>query len=81
MVSMTLSIGDDIKRRMKKHPQIKWSEVARSAIKQQLDDIEEAEKIASKSKLSEKDVKEMAGRIDKEMIKHFEELSANESGN
>ena len=79
MVSMTLSIENEIRKRMKRHPQIRWSEVARSAIKQQLDDIEEAERITSRSRLTEKDVEEIAGRADKEMLKYFEGL-ADESG-
>ncbi len=79
MVSMTLSIEDDLRKRMKKHPQIKWSEVARTAIRQQLDDIEETEKLALGSRLTEKDIKEIAGKVDKEMLKHFEEL-AHETG-
>ena len=79
MVSMTLSIEEKLRKRMKKHSHIKWSEVARSAIRQQLDDIEEMERIASESKLREKDIKKLAGKIDKEMAKHFEEL-AHETG-
>ncbi|MCR4335606.1 MAG: hypothetical protein NUV57_03665 [archaeon] len=79
MVSMTLSIEEDLRKRMKRHPHIKWSEVARTAIRQQLDDIEKTEKLASESMLNEKDVKELAGKVDREMIKHFEEL-AHETG-
>ncbi len=75
MVSMTLSISDEMRKRMRKHSQIRWSEVARAAIKQQLDDIEELDKIASKSRLSEQDVKEIAGMVDKELLGHFEGLA------
>ncbi len=75
MVSMTLSIEKGMRKRMKMHPQIKWSEVARSAIRQQLDDIEEAERIASGSRLTEKDIREIAGRVDRKMLKHFEGLA------
>ncbi len=80
MVSMTLSIEGEMRKRMKRHPQIKWSEVARAAIRQQLEDIEEAGRIASRSRLTEENIKEIAGRVDREMLKHFEEL-AHEAGN
>ena len=32
MVHITLSIPDDIYKEMKKHPEIKWSEIARQSI-------------------------------------------------
>ncbi|MDF1539820.1 MAG: hypothetical protein P1Q69_13050 [Candidatus Thorarchaeota archaeon] len=37
MANMTLSLPDDIRERMKKHPEIKWSEVVRRAILEYLD--------------------------------------------
>ena len=80
MVSMTLSIDEQTRKRMRRHPQIKWSEVARSAIRRQLDDIEEAERIASHSMLTEKDVRQIAGRADREMLKHFEGLAHESDG-
>lgn len=75
MVSMTLSVEEELRGRMKRHPRIKWSEVARAAIRQQLDDMEETERISSRSRLTEEDVKEISGKVDKEMLKHFEELA------
>jgi len=40
MANLTLSISDDIYKRMAKHPEYRWSEVARQAIKEKLDDAE-----------------------------------------
>ncbi len=37
MANITLSIPNDIRERMKKHPEIKWSEVVRRAILEYLD--------------------------------------------
>ncbi|HLC79046.1 MAG TPA: hypothetical protein VJG83_01320 [archaeon] len=74
MVSMTLSIEDAMRKRMKKHPQIKWSEVARAAIRQQLEDIEKTQRIASRSRLTESQINEIALLVDKEMLRHFEDL-------
>ena len=71
---MTLSIPPDLKKRMAKYPQVKWSQVARTAIKHQLDEWEKTNQLASKSKLTEKDIKALSEKVDKEMLKHFEEL-------
>ncbi len=32
MVNMTLAIPDELHRKIRKHPEVKWSEVARRAI-------------------------------------------------
>jgi histone H3/H4 len=39
MANMTLSIPDDIRERMRKYPEIKWSEVVRRAILEYLDEL------------------------------------------
>ena len=40
MANMTLSIPDGLYKRMSEHPEYKWSEVARKAIQQKLDEAE-----------------------------------------
>ncbi|HDD64394.1 MAG: hypothetical protein DRJ32_02190 [Thermoprotei archaeon] len=40
MANITLSIPDEIYRKMKKHPEIKWSEIARKAIIEYLNRLE-----------------------------------------
>ena len=51
MPNITLSVPPDLYRRMKKHPEIKWSEVARKAIVEYLAKIE-AEELSSEEVLS-----------------------------
>ena len=51
MPNITLSVPPDLYRRMKKHPEIKWSEVARKAIAEYLAKIE-AEELSSEEILS-----------------------------
>ncbi|WP_258084061.1 hypothetical protein [Thermococcus thermotolerans] len=51
MPNITLSVPPDLYRRMKKHPEIKWSEVARRAIAEYLAKIE-AEELSSDEVLS-----------------------------
>jgi len=51
MPNITLSVPPDLDRRMKKHPETKWSEVARKAIAEYLAKIE-AEELSSDELLS-----------------------------
>lgn len=68
MVSFTLSIPDKLKKRLARHREVRWSSVVRSVLEQQLDELEEAERIAWKSKLTEKDVEELAASVDAGMV-------------
>ncbi len=69
MANMTLSIPEELLKRMKKFQEIKWSEVARKAIEQRAMELEIIEKIASKSKLTEKDALELSRKVNKEIAK------------
>jgi len=44
MTNITLSIDDDVYKKMKKFSEIKWSEFVRKAIKQRIEEIEKLEK-------------------------------------
>jgi hypothetical protein len=65
MTNMTLAIPEELHKLMKKHAQIKWSEVARQAIWNQAKKMEMMDKILSKSKLTEKDVESIGRKIKK----------------
>lgn len=67
MANITLSIPDDIHAEMKKMSDIRWSEVARRAITERI----EIEKIASKSKLTEKDALEISRKVKAAATKRF----------
>ncbi|MFH0837611.1 MAG: hypothetical protein V1870_05760 [Candidatus Aenigmatarchaeota archaeon] len=75
MVSMTLSIPEDLRERMSEHPEIKWSDVVRAILEQQIREIEEAERISSKSRLTEKDVHELVSSVDKQIAKRWKNAS------
>ncbi len=74
MVNMTLSIPKDLHKKMQKHPEFKWSEVARQAIEekikdakllQDLKDIAAAEKEHKEGKtLSHKEIAKRLGLAD-----------------
>ena len=66
---MTLAIPDELHKLMKKHSQIKWSEIARQAIWTQAKKLELMNKILSTSKLTEEDALELGKKINKEIAK------------
>lgn len=74
MVSLTLSIPIDLKKRMGEHPEIKWSEIVRCTITRQLDALEETDRLAANSRLTEGDVEELAEKAEKSMLKRWKEI-------
>ncbi len=71
MTNMTLSIPKELHEKMKTFSEIRWSEVARRAIEQRINDLEIMNKIASKSKLTKKDVDEISKKIKGRMADKF----------
>ncbi|MBS3083683.1 hypothetical protein J4423_02665 [Candidatus Pacearchaeota archaeon] len=69
MGNITLSMPDELLRKMRMLREIKWSEVARRAIQQRIEDLMALEKIASKSKLTEKDVEDIGEKIKRGIAK------------
>jgi len=71
MGNITLSIPDDVHKDMKQFSEVRWSEVARKAIIQKLETLHMADRLAKKSKLSEKDVSEFSNKIKSLATKRF----------
>lgn len=69
MTNITLSIPDDLHSRMKIHSDIRWSEVARKAIEQRVEDLEIMDKLTAKSKLTKKDADEIGEKIKESIAK------------
>jgi hypothetical protein len=63
MTNMTLAVPDELMAVMKKHPDIKWSAVAREALWDKAKVLELMDKLTSKSKLTEKDAFEIGRKI------------------
>lgn len=70
-----MSIPNDLKRRMSEHPRIKWSEVVRAVLEQQISEIEETGRLASKSRLTEKDVEALALAADGGIAKRWKDAA------
>ena len=72
MTNLTLAIPETLHKKMKQHPEIRWSEVVRKSISEKIEDLEIMDKLTKKSKLTQKDVNEIAHKINREV---FEELN------
>lgn len=77
MPNITLAIPEELHAKMKKFSEIRWSEVARRAIEERINDLEVMNKIAAKSKLTKKDVEEISKKIKSRMAKRFYECPGN----
>jgi len=65
MPNLTLAIPNELHTKMKKHSEIRWSDVVRKSISQKIENLEMMDKLVSKSKLTQKDVDEIAKKIDR----------------
>ena len=72
MGNITLALPDELQQRMRKHSEIRWSEVVRKTIALRIEMLEAMDKIAKKSKLTKKDVNEISKKIKTET---FEDLN------
>lgn len=63
MTNMTLAIPEELHAVMKKHEEIKWSEVARRALWLQARKLEIMDKMLSKSNLTEEDAEAIGHKI------------------
>lgn len=75
MTNMTLAIPEELHKKMRHFSEIRWAEVARKAIEQRVNDMETMNRIASKSRLTKKDVEEISKKIKSSAAKRFNEYS------
>jgi len=76
MANITLAIPEELREKMKKFSELRWSEVVRKAIEQRINDLEVIEKIARKSKLTKKDADEISKKIKRAAALRFDEYSS-----
>lgn len=69
MTNMTLAIPEELTKLMKKHKEIKWSEVAREALWDKAKKLELMDKILSKSKLTDDDALEIGRKVNEAVAK------------
>ncbi len=71
MVNVTLAVPDELRRIMKGHPEIKWSEVARQAMWEYARKLELLDDIAKKSRLTEKGALEIDRTVKKGLTSRY----------
>ncbi|TLZ75462.1 MAG: hypothetical protein E6K08_08685 [Methanobacteriota archaeon] len=56
MPNITLTVPPELHRKMKAHPEIKWSEVVRRIIAERIRDLERMDTLARRSRLTIRDI-------------------------
>lgn len=69
MTNMTISIDEELKTLLARHPEMNWSEVARQAWKEKIRQLELLNSLTAASKATDKDVDELAALIKKGIAK------------
>ena len=64
MANLTLAIPENLHKKMKQHPEIRWSEVVRMGIQKKIEDLEFMEKLTSRSRMTTKEALEVSRIID-----------------
>ena len=71
MVTLTLAVPKELKTKMELFPEINWSEVARQAFKQKIEDLELLRRFKSKSTITEEDALELGAELNKKLAKRY----------
>ena len=61
--NFTVRMGEDLKQRMKDHPEINWSHVIREHVHSMLDDIERMNDLTANSQLTDDAIDDLADMI------------------
>ena len=69
MGNITLMLSDQLQEQMKKHKEIRWSEVVRKAIQKKIEDLELLDALTAKSKLTQKGALEISKKVDTSVAK------------
>ncbi len=71
---LTLFLPDDLRRRMKAHPEVHWSEVVRRLIAGEIHSLERMEAIAHRSTLPPDDIDELDHRIKEGLWSRYDRM-------
>ncbi|MHB1907440.1 MAG: hypothetical protein ACYCQJ_01060 [Nitrososphaerales archaeon] len=74
MPNVTLAVPEDLHKIMKDHPEIKWSEIARQAMKEYAIKLQFLDNITSKSKFSERDAVEIGEIVNQNLSERYRKV-------
>ena len=78
--NITLAVPEELHRKMRAHPEIKWSEVVRRVIAQRIDDLERMDAITRRSTLRTGDIDELDHLVKEGLRRRYEELRRTAGG-
>ena len=70
---MTLAVPEELKKKMDTFPEMNWSEIARQAFTQRIQDLEFLRKFKEKSTLTEEDALRLGKEVSKALSKRLRE--------
>jgi hypothetical protein len=79
MPNITLTVSEELRRKMRAHPDVKWSEVVRRIIAQRIQDLERVDAIARRSRLLPEDIDELDHLVKEGLRRRYERLSRHSS--
>lgn len=71
MVNVTISVSEDLKKKLEKFPEINWSEVARQAWEEKTRQLDLLNELTKKSTATDADIAELAMKIKKGLAKKY----------
>ena len=71
MTTMTLAVPSELKHKMETFPEMNWSEIARQAFMQRINDLEFLKKFKSDSTLTEEDALRLGRELNKNLAKRY----------
>jgi len=75
MTTLTLAVPDEMKKKMDSFPEMNWSEVARQAFRQKIEDMEFLREFKEKSKLTEADSLRLGKEVSKEVSNKLRKMA------
>jgi len=76
MANMTISVPDELKAMLERHPEMNWSEVARQAWKSKVEQLELLNKLTARNKATDKDIDGLGRLMKKGIASRHDKLKA-----
>ncbi len=76
MPTVNLAVPEELKHKMDKHAEINWSEVARQAFKQKLEDLEILDDFTGKSALTEQDAERLGRKVGEALTRRLRQKAS-----
>ena len=75
MVTITLAVPEEMKKRLDSFPEMNWSAVAREAFEQRLEDMAFLRRFRERSTLTEEDALRMGAEVNKKLAQRYKGLA------